>query len=144
MKMKLNLLLLLTLGISALTIPASAQSPAQSNRYANPRVADLVYSPGQNPSLLRLADWDDHHRCDGDHDRDDRNCYWQGRDRDRYRQQYYNRGYGYYGGNGYYGSPYGQNGWYDKHGNWHVGAYGWYDRKGKWHSNKHHSDGYDR
>lgn len=144
MKMKLNFLLMLTLGVAAFNAAASAQGPVRESGYANPTVTDLVYSPGRSTWQLRLADWDDHRRCDGDHDRDDRNCYWRDRDGNRYRQQYYNRGNGYYGGNGYYASPYGQNGWYDKHGNWHVGAYGWYDRKGKWHSDKHHRDGDDR
>ena len=134
MKMKLNFLLLLAFGIAMLDVTALAQSPAQISNNADPRVTYLVYGPGQDAALLRPVDWDDHHRCDGDHDRDDRHCHWRDRDADRYRQQYYNRGNSYYG----------QNGWYDQHGNWHVGANGWYDRKGKWHSDKDRRHGDDR
>jgi hypothetical protein len=138
MKLKLDFLLLLVLGLAVLNVAASAQSPEQTGNYANPRVAYLVDSPGQGSAMLRPVDWDGRHRCDGDHDRDDRHCYWQDRDGDRYRQQYYSRG------NGYYGNAYSQNGWYDQHGNWHVSANGWYDRKGKWHSDKHRGDRDDR
>ena len=86
---------------------------------------------------LTQVDWDDHRRCDGDRDRDDRNCYWRDRDGDRY----YYRGNG-YAGNGYYSGPaynnyysYAANGWYDNHGRWHA-SNGYYDKHGKWHKGK--------
>lgn len=130
MKTKLNLGMLVLLGTAMLNVTVAAQNSAIESR-TDARVAYAVYDPGQNAGLLRLADWDDRHRCDGDHDRDDRHCYWywRGRDDDRYRDQYY------YRGNGYYPSApvYGPGGWYDRDGRWHGGPNGWYDRKGRWH-----------
>ena len=143
MKMKLYFLLMLALSVAGLNAAALAQDHAREGSYANRSIAPSKYSPGQSSSQLRLAAWDDHGRCGGDHDRDDRNCYSRDRDGDRYRQQYSSQGNGHYGGNGY-ANPYGQNGWYDKQGNWHAGANGSYDRKGNWPSDKQHRDGDDR
>ena len=134
MKAKLGFVLLLALGTAMLNVTAAAQRTARANVPGNARVDYLTYDPSQGAASLRPVDWDDHHRCDGDHDRDDRHCYWRDRDGDRYRAQYYSRGNGYYGN----APGYGQGGWYDQRGYWHNGADGWYDRKGKWHSDKHH------
>jgi hypothetical protein len=138
MKGKLYLALLLTLGAAMLNAPAAAQNTTQLNNRETARIEYGTYDPSQSAALLRQVDWDDHHRCDGDHDRDDRHCYWRDRDGDQYRYQNYYRGDGYYRG----APVYGQGGWYDNHGRWH--ADGWYDRKGKWHSNKRHGHGDDR
>ena len=138
MKRKLNFVLLMALGAAMLNVIAGAQSTTQLNDRDNAKSEYAIYNPSQSAAQLRQIDWDDHHRCDGDHDRDDHHCYWRGRDDDRYRAQYY------YRGNGYYGNApvYSQGGWYDRDGRWH--ADGWYDRKGKWHSDKHHGHGDDR
>ena len=138
MKTKLELVLLLALGAATVSVTAAAQNTARINGGGDARISYLVYDPSQNAALQRQVDWADRHRCDGDHDRDDRHCYWRDRD-DRYRPQYF------YGGNGYYGGvPVYQNGWYDKHGRWHAGSYGWYDCKAKWHGDKHHECGDQR
>jgi hypothetical protein len=134
MKTKLDFVLLLALGTAMLNVTAAAQSTAQTNIPGNAKVNYLNYDPNQSAALLPV-DWDDHRRCDGDHDRDDRHCSSRDRDGDRYRQQYVYRGSSYYGN-----APAYQSGWYDQHGNWHVGPAGYYDRKGKWHSEKHHDD----
>jgi hypothetical protein len=134
MKTKLDLVLLIALAIAMLNVAAAAQSAAQTNIPRNARGNFLTYDPSQSAALLQPVDWDDHHRCDGDHDRDDRNCYRRDRDDNRYRQQYVYRGNGYYGN----APAYAQGGWYDQRGYWHAGADGWYDSKGKWHSDKHH------
>ena len=62
--------------------------------------------------MLQQVDW---RRCDGDHDRDDRGCYY----RDRDGRAYY--GNGYYA-NSYYAAPYDSRpaGWYDRNGRWHA------------------------
>ena len=135
MKRKLNFVLLLAMAAAMLSMTAAAQNTLPLNDRGNARVSYLVYDPSQSAALLRLVDWDDRHRCDGDHDRDDRHCYGRGRDDDRYRNQYYARGNGYYGN----APGYGEGGWYDQHGR-QAGPAGWYDRKGKWHSYKHHGD----
>lgn len=122
MKRQLSYVLFLALGAGTLATSAVAQN--NSNDRENARVEFATFDPSQATGLLKQTDWDDHHRCDGDRDRDDRNCYRDrdDRDRDRYRDNQY-RGNGYYG-NGYYGAPaYRQNGWYDRNGYWHA-----YDR----------------
>ncbi len=119
MKSKRNFVLLLTLSAGLLGTAAAAQS-AQTGQSAGARVEYATFDPSQS-GLLRQADWNNHRRCDGDHDRDDRGCYYRDRDDDRY------RGYSYYG-NGYaYVAPYynyaPNAGWYDRNGRWHA-----YDR----------------
>jgi hypothetical protein len=111
MNRKLGFVLSMALGITTLNVAAAAQTPLQAP--ANPRLDYAIYDPSPGAGLLRQVDWDDHHRCDGDHDRDDRHCRWQ--NHDRYRDQYY------YRGNSYYGAApvYVQHGWYDRHGKWH-------------------------
>ena len=113
MKSTWNFGLVLALGVGLLGTAATAQS-TQLNRGG--RVENAIADAGQS-GQLQLAGWDDHRRCDGDHDRDDRGCYY--RDYDHYR--YY--GYSYYGNAyaaPYYGPP---AGWYDREGHWHA-----YDR----------------
>ena len=114
MKTTWNFAVALALGIGVLGTTAAAQT----NAPASARLEYATVDPGQS-GLLRLADWDDHRRCDGDHDRDDRRCY----DRDYQRDRYY--GYSYYGNA--YAAPYYYRdpnaGWYDRHGYWHP-----YDR----------------
>ena len=136
MKKRLDFVLLMTLGAAMLSMTAAAQNVSQVKDRGNAQVKFLTYDPSQSSALMRPVDWDDRHRCDGDHDRDDRHCYWRGRDDDRYRNQYYARGNGYYGG----APGYGQGGWYDQDHRWHAQPGGWYDRKGKWHSDKRHGD----
>ncbi len=131
---KLGFVLLMTLGTAMLNVPAAAQNTTQIRDRGNAQVNYLTYDPSQSAATVRLVDWDDHHRCDGDHDRDDRHCYWPRRDDDRYRNQYFAAGNGYYGN----APAYSQGGWYDQRGNWHSDPGGWYDRKGKWHSYKRH------
>ena len=139
MKRVVNFGLLTALGLATLTVTATAQAAAPTDNRVNPRIHYATYYPGQTAASLRLVDWDDHRRCDGDHDRDDRHCYWRDRDGDRY----YYRGNGYVG-NGYsygpsYRTYYGASGWYDKHGRWHTDN-GWYDKHGKWHKGNPHDD----
>lgn len=125
MKKQVQFVLFLTLGLGAIDASAVAQNSARVNGGDNPRLTYGNFDPSQANGLLRLADWDDHHRCDGDHDRDDRNCYY--RDRDRY----YGRGYvdGYAVPNYRWSS-----GWYDRKGNFYpAGGRGYYDKHGKWH-----------
>src|SRR5664279_533174 len=140
MKKKLNFVLLMAMGAAMLCVSAAAQNVTQSNGREKAKVPNLIYDPSQSAALLRQVDWDDHHRCDGDHDRDDRHCYWRGRDGDRYRNQYSAGGNGYYG----YAPGYGKGGWYDQRGRWQTDPGGWYDRKGKWHSYKRQGHGDDR
>jgi hypothetical protein len=125
MKNQLNLLLALTLGTGALGTGAVAQEARSSNGGQTAGVEHAVFDPAQT-GLLRLADGNGNHRCDGDHDRDDKHCRdW---DRDRYRDRDYR-------GNRYYAAPYNQqNGWYDRKGNFYpYGANGYFDKHGKWH-----------
>jgi hypothetical protein len=132
MKTKLNLVMLMALAVSFFSAAATAQNTRPLQASSNARLEYAIYDPSQSSGLLRLADWDDHHRCDGDHDRDDRNCYqyWRNRDRDRDGDRYRDRNY--YRGNGFYGgTPV-----YVQH--------GWYDRKGKWHWDKNYRHGDDR
>lgn len=132
MKTKLKLIMLAALGVTMLSVAASAQNNLPLQASTNARVEYAVYEPSQSAGLLRVADRDDRHRCDGDRDRDDRNCYqyWRGRDRGRDGDRY--RDSNYYRGNGYYGAApvYAQ--------------HGWYDRKGKWHWDKNYRHGDDR
>ena len=115
MKGTRNFVLLLTLGVGLLGTAASAQNSQIANRAAP---GEYAGAEGSHGAALQLADWDDHRRCDGDRDRDDRGCY----DRD-YDRRYY--GYS-YNGNGYV-APYSYSappaGWYDRYGYWHP-----YDR----------------
>jgi hypothetical protein len=131
MKSKWSLAVLLASGVGLLGGAASAQNSLSGNG-ARAGVEYRTYGPGQS-AALQLADWDDHRRCDGDHDRDDRGCY----------QRYYNRnryyGYSYYG-NGYYApNYYDRNGWYDRNGRWHA-----YDRDRDRDRRRHHGDDDDR
>ena len=113
MKSKRNFVLLLALGVGLLGTAASAQN-VQLSQSAGARVVYATFDPSQS-GLLRQADWDDHRRCDGDHDRDDRGCSYRDRDgRHRYRSYYYNG----------YAAPY-----YN-----YAPNAGWYDRKGHWHA----------
>ena len=123
MNRKVSLVLCTAVAAAMLSVTAVAQSSAAADRVPSPRLSYAVYEPSQSAAKLQLVDWDNHRRCDGDHDRDDRHCYWRDRDGDRY----------YYRGNGYgaYSPMYYPGGWYDKHGRWH--ADGWYDRDGRWH-----------
>lgn len=116
MKRTLNFVLLLAMSAGVLGTAATAQT-SEVSAGARARIESATFDPSQS-GLLRQADWDDHRRCDGDHDRDDRGCY---RDRDGYRAYYGNNYYG----NGYYATPYyaPQAGWYDRDGHWHA-----YDR----------------
>jgi hypothetical protein len=117
MKSKRNFVLLLALGTGLLGTAATAQT-SQISAGTSARIEYATFDPSQS-GLLRQADWDDHRRCDGDHDRDDRGCYY----RDRYGNRVY-YGNNYYG-NGYYATPrYAPPaGWYDRDGHWHA-----YDR----------------
>ena len=125
---KVSLVLFIAVAAAMLSVTAVAQSSAPGDRMPSPRLSYAVYEPSQSAAKLQLVDSDHHRRCDGDHDRDDRHCYWRDRDGDRY----------YYHVNGYvsnghlaYGPMYYPGGWYDKHGRWR--ADGWYDRDGRWH-----------
>ncbi len=120
MKKQLNYVLLLALSAGTLATTSAAQTSTALNDRQNTRIVQATFDPSQT-GLLQLADWNDHRRCDGDRDRDDRNCRY--RDGDRYRSQYYG-GNPYYG-NGYYATPYRgrTDGWYDRNGYWHA-----YDR----------------
>jgi hypothetical protein len=132
MKSFTKFVLLAVSALTTLTLTAAAQNQIPRETTTQPQTFNAVYIPAQNAASLTQVDWDDHRRCDGDHDRDDRNCYR--RDRD---DRYY-RGNGYVGNGYYYGTgrnnyySYGSNGWYDNKGRWHV-ANGWYDNHGKWH-----------
>src|SRR5262252_8393266 len=121
MKKRVQFVLFLTLGLGTIDGSAVAQDSVRINGSDNPRVTYGNFDPSQ--SLLRLADWDDHHHCDGDRDRDDRNCYY--RDRDRDRDRYYSRGYvdGYVVPSDRWSS-----GRYDRKGNFYpAGGGGYYD-----------------
>jgi hypothetical protein len=121
MKKQLNFVLMLALSAGTLSVVAVAQD-SHARVDGSARVEYATFNPAQS-GLLRQVDSDDHRRCDGDRDRNDRNCY--DRDHDAYRDQY--QGYAYYG-NGYYAAPNyyaapARNGWYDHDGRWHA-----YDR----------------
>ena len=124
-----NCVLSLAVATGIWVATAAAQSPSDRSSGGDGqfRNAVLSASPG---GFLRQADWDDHRRCDGDHDRDDRGC-WDARDR-------YRAGNGYYG-KGFY--PGAANGWYDRKGNFYpYGANGYFDKHGKWHNLHGHPD----
>lgn len=116
MKSQLKLALLLALGTGILGASAAAQD-RQINSADTGRVQYATFD-GNQADLLHQADWDDHRRCAGDRDRDDRGCYY------AYRTPY--PGYAYYG-NRYYVAPAPYypppTGWYDRDGHWHA-----YDR----------------
>ena len=138
MKSFTKFVLLAVSALTTLTLTAAAQNQIPRETTTQPQTFNAVYIPAQNAASLTQVDWDDHRRCDGDHDRDDRHCHWGDRD-----GGYYYRGNGYVG-SGYaygssYGAYYGPHGWYDKHGRWHT-EYGWYDKHGKWHKAKDHDD----
>lgn len=113
MKGQLKFALLVALGTGVLGAGATAQE-RQINLADNARVEYATFNPNQ-AAWLQLAGWDDHRRCDGDHDRDDRGCYY------AYPAPY--PGYAYYG-NGYYAAP----------APYYPPAAGWYDRGGRWHA----------
>jgi hypothetical protein len=120
MKGTRNFVLLLTLGVGLLGTAASAQNSQFGRVQGAP--AEYANGDGVRGATVQLADWDDHRRCDGDHDRDDRGCY----DRD------YNRGY--YGyNNGYYNNGYYSNGYATPY-YYNAQPAGWYDRYGYWHA----------
>ena len=135
MKKQLNYVLLLALSAGTLATTSAAQTPTAVNDRQNTRIAQATFNPGQT-GLLRLTDWNDHRRGDGDDDRDDRN--YRNRDGNGYRGQYYyaNPNYGYYG-NGYYATPYRgrTDGWYDRNGYWHA-----YDRDRGSNRRRHDND----
>src|SRR5215472_13514817 len=99
MKTKVSLVLCIAVAAAMLRVTAFAESNAPSDTGRSPQLRYAVYEPSQGTAMFQLVDWDDHHRCDGDHDRDDRHCYWRDRDGDRY----YHRGSGYVS-NGYIAS----------------------------------------
>jgi len=111
--------MLLAGAVTTLTLTATAQNVVPRTEAPAPSLGHAVYVPALSTAKFTQVDWDDHRRCDGDHDRDDRHCHWRGRDRDRY----YYRGNAYVGSGYYYGpgyaTYYGPHGWYDKHGKWH-------------------------
>ena len=123
MNTKVSFVLCIAVAVAMLSVTAFAESNAPSDTGRSPQLRYAVYEPSLSIATFQLVDWDDHHRCDGDHDRDDRHCYGRDRDGNRY----------YYRGNGYvaYGPAYYAGGWYDKHGRWHRD--GWYERDGRWH-----------
>lgn len=137
MKRQTNFLVLLAVSVGMLGAVGAAQE-RQSGGTQNASARYATFDPSQS-GLLRQVDGDDHRRCDGDHDRNDRGCYY--RDRDDYRYQNY--GYTYYG-NGYYATPYYAAPYY-------APPAGWYDRDGRWHAydrdrdrDRHHHDDDDR
>ena len=138
MNKKVSFVFWIASAAALLSMTAVAQSGLSGDNRQRPQLSYAVYEPSQSRAMLRPVDWDDHHRCDGDHDRDDRHCYWRDRDSDRY----YYRDNGYVG-NGYYYRPsyranYGPSGWYDNRGHWHSD--GWYDKHGKWHKGEARDD----
>jgi len=128
MKGQLKFVLLVGLGAGILSVGASAQE-RQVNAVDQRQVRAATFDPSQTPTLQQ-ADWD-HRRCDGDHDRDDRGCY------------YYAVPYGYTGsaryGNGYYA-----NGYYVAPTPYYAPRAGWYDRDGRWHAYDRDRDRYRR
>lgn len=132
MKAQVKFALLVGLGTGVLTAGAAAQQ-RQADIPLRAQAQIAIFDSSQS-GVLRQADWDDHRRCDGDRDRDDRGCYY----RDRDGRYIYYRGDTYYG-NGYYVAPtpyYAPNaGWYDRDGRWHA-----YDRDRDHHRNRHRDD----
>ena len=121
MKSQLKFAFLLALGTGVLGAGAAAQEQPLNGGDNSP-MQYATSHPSQAGTFQQVG-WDDHRRCDGDHDRDDRGCSYQYRNGYRYPAYY---GSGYYG-NGYYAAPapyYPPNrGWYDRDGRWHA-----YDR----------------
>ncbi len=120
MKSQLKFALLVALGTGVLSAGAAAQQP-QINAAGNGRMEYEMFIPGQAAQLQQVG-WDDHHRCDGDHDRDDRGCYY--RDGDGYRYRY----------PAYYGNGYWSNGYYVEPAPGYRANTGWYDRDERWHA----------
>lgn len=118
MKNQRNFVLFLALSAGTLATSAVAQQRTQVNDRENARVEFATFDPSQATGLLQQTDWDDHHRCDGDRDRDDRNCYYRDRDDRRYERGY--PAYGYYQGYSAPPSYERENGWYDRNGYWHA------------------------
>lgn len=118
MKGQLKFALLLALGTGVLGAGAAAQE-RQINGGDNGRVQYATFNSSQAGELQQVG-WNDHRRCDGDHDRYDRGCY------NQYRNQY-----PVYYGNGYYGNDY-----YvaPAPAPYHPPSQGWYDRDGRWHA----------
>ena len=123
-----ELVLSVALGIAMLNVAAAAQKIVPTPARVDPRFEYAIYDPTQSTGLLRPVAWDDRHRCDGDHDRDDRHCYGYRRYRegDRYRDRAYLRGSG-YSGNAPVSVP-------------HCS----YVRDGRWHRDKGHCRDRDR
>jgi hypothetical protein len=119
MKSQLKFAWLLALGMGVLSAGAAAQE-RQVHLGDNVRVQYATLNPAQAVGLQTVG-WNDHRRCDGDHDRDDRGCYYQYRNGYRYPAYYGNGYYGYYATPAPYYSP--GRGWYDRNGRWHA-----YDR----------------
>ena len=119
-----NSMLLLAVAVTTLTLTAAAQNVVPRTEAPAPSLRHAVFVPALSTAKFTQVDWDDHRRCDGDHDRDDRHCHW----RDRDGARYYFRGTGYVG----YAPHYAAAGWYDNRGRWHPA--GWYDRYGRWHA----------
>jgi len=124
MKRNVHFALLLALSAATLSVSAIAQNSANNSRRNYPQTGYAAFYPDQSTARLQPVDWDERHRCDGDHDRDDRHCRWRDRDGDRF----YPRGSAYSGGVPY-AAP---SGWYDARGRWHPA--GWFDRHGRWHA----------
>jgi hypothetical protein len=122
MKNQLSFVLFLALSAGTLATSAVAQDRTQINDRESARVEFATFDPSQASGLLRQAGWDDHRRCDGDHDRDDWGCYYRA-----WRGPAPYPATGFYGG--HYAAPYvapnygRANGWYDRNGYWHA-----YDR----------------
>src|SRR5580704_9380918 len=140
MTMRMNFVLLLALSAGMLTTSAAAQQNERFDSRDNARVEYAISNPGQS-GRIQLVDSDDHRRCDGDHDRDDRGCWDRNRDGNWYYRGNGYRANGYYS-NGYYSQ---NNGWYDHKGNFYPnGANGYYDKHGKWHYSHGQRDRDDR
>lgn len=136
MNRTVSFLIGLAFSAAALSVGAAAQNGPSYRTAGDPQIVYATFYPGQSSARLQYVDWDDRHRCDGDHDRDDRNCHW--RDRDGYYHGYGYVGHGYvYGPSN--GAYYGPNGSYDQPGRWHT-ANGWYDKHGKWHKGREHDE----
>jgi hypothetical protein len=118
MTSQLKFALLLVLGTGVLGAGAAAQE-RQINPGDNGRVQYATFNP-ERSLVLQQVGWNDHRRCDGDHDRDDRGCYYQYRNGYRYPAYYGNGYYGY----GYYAAP----------APYYPPSRGWYDRNGRWHT----------
>src|SRR5262249_9571927 len=97
--MKISGIYLASVALGIGLLGGTAQAQKVPTVQARAVVQDGIFVQGQG-GLLQQADWDDHRRCDGDHDRDDRGCRDYYRARTRYQgYSYYSNGYYYYGPN---------------------------------------------